>query len=673
MSNFRRAVNIALRHQFIICGIAVCSIMVALFWGLNISTIYSVVDIVFHDKSVGRWIDDQVDEVKPVVSDLVWRQRELNRQIATLSSDDATSLDDATRQRLTRERGGVNGKLELAVAKLSRLILVQPYAHQYLPSDPFMTLVVVVCGLLIGTVIKLIFLMCNLILVERLAQLVAFEMRKEFYRKTLRMGVGAFGDDRTPEMMSRFTNDMTAVISGVHTIFGKTLREPLKAAVCLMGAAWICPRLLVVCLIISPLAAVIISRLAKSIKRANRRAMEEMAQVYNHLSDTFGGIIAVKAFTMERYERRRFHHMAKEYFHRAMRIATYTALTRPATELMGMAIICLAMLCGGYLVVSQETTLFGITMTAEPITIGAMITFYAFLIGVSDPARKLADVIPAIQRASAGADRVYEMMDREPSVKDSKSPVAIPLDFKAIRFKNVDFAYNDDQPVLKDLTLDIPAGKAVAIVGANGCGKSTLVKLIPRFYDVNSGSVALDDVELPDVALSQLRQQIGLVTQQTLLFDDTVMNNIRYGSPAATDEQVVKAAKRAHAHRFIEEQLSDGYQTNVGEKGGKLSGGQRQRIALARAILRDPSILILDEATSQIDIESEQAIHQALREFIRGRTTIMITHRLSTLDLADLIIVMEDGEVLDIGQHQELLQRCSFYQSLHQHGLRDAS
>jgi subfamily B ATP-binding cassette protein MsbA len=199
------------------------------------------------------------------------------------------------------------------------------------------------------------------------------------------------------------------------------------------------------------------------------------------------------------------------------------------------------------------------------------------------------------------------------------------------------------------------------------------VKLIPRFYDVNSGSVALDDVERPDVALSQLRQQIGLVTQQTLLFDDTVMNNIRYGSPAATDEQVVKAAKRAHAHRFIEEQLSDGYQTNVGEKGGKLSGGQRQRIALARAILRDPSILILDEATSQIDIESEQAIHQALREFIRGRTTIMITHRLSTLDLADLIIVMEDGEVLDIGQHQELLQRCSFYQSLHQHGLRDAS
>jgi ATP-binding cassette subfamily B protein/subfamily B ATP-binding cassette protein MsbA len=214
------------------------------------------------------------------------------------------------------------------------------------------------------------------------------------------------------------------------------------------------------------------------------------------------------------------------------------------------------------------------------------------------------------------------------------------------------------------VNLEIKYGETIAIVGPNGCGKSTLINLIPRFYDPVSGSVRLDDVDLKEMRRRDIRSRIGLVTQQTHLFDDTVMNNIRYGSPKASDEEVMQAAKKAHAHRFITERLADGYDTMVGAGGDRLSGGQRQRLALARAILRDPEILILDEATSQIDIESEQLIHKALEEFVRGRTAIMITHRMSTLALAHRIVVMEAGEIIDVGQHAELLQRCQLYARL---------
>jgi ATP-binding cassette subfamily B protein/subfamily B ATP-binding cassette protein MsbA len=229
------------------------------------------------------------------------------------------------------------------------------------------------------------------------------------------------------------------------------------------------------------------------------------------------------------------------------------------------------------------------------------------------------------------------------------------------------------EPVLRAIDLRIPFGESLAIVGSNGCGKSTLVNLVARFYDPVEGAVRLDGVDLRACRVRELRRKIGIVTQQTVLFDDTVMNNIRYGSLHATDEQVIAAAKKAHAHRFIVEKLDEGYDTIVGERGGRLSGGQRQRIALARAILRDPEILILDEATSQIDLESEQLIHQALREFTRGRTAILITHRLSTLTLADRILVMDAGRIADLGTHQELLGRCDIYRRLHQIQFRESA
>jgi ATP-binding cassette subfamily B protein/subfamily B ATP-binding cassette protein MsbA len=260
-----------------------------------------------------------------------------------------------------------------------------------------------------------------------------------------------------------------------------------------------------------------------------------------------------------------------------------------------------------------------------------------------------------------------------PTISDPAQPKDLSRHEQDLVFDKVHFSYQPGQPVLEDVSLCIRAGETLAIVGPNGCGKSTLANLIPRFFDPTAGCVRLDGVDLRDARLRELRGQIGLVNQETLLFDESVFNNIRYGNPHATRDQVIEAAKQAHAHKFIEQKLEQGYETRVGALGGRLSGGQRQRIALARAILRNPAILILDEATSQIDLESEQLIHRALELFARDRTTVIITHRVATLALADRIAVMQAGRIADLGTHEQLLSRCDFYRRLYQIELKESA
>lgn len=698
MRDFTRILRLALQYRFTLLASIVCALGVAVLWGTNIGTVYPFLKVAFQRKSLQDWIDEEMTAAGRTAQEKTAEIRRFEALLTQTPSEQAESLrqwieaqkalspgtpaESAARikqyesllaqaplQRQRDVRTEIGLARSRAIAELRALRLsgrLQPYIHRYLPQDPFRTLGLITGVLLLGTVAKGVFLMGNNILVARLAQLSTFKLRKLFYRRTLKMDLATFTGDGTDDLMSRFTHDMQHVAVGLETVLGKLVREPLKMAACLIGAGLICWQLLILSLLIAPLAALLIRWLAKMLKRANRRAMEEMAEIYSTLAETFRGIKIVKAFTNERHERTRFHTRSKEYYKKSMRIARYDSLSRPLTEVMGIVTICLALLAGAWLVLSRETHLLGIRMSPRPLSPELLLLFYGLLAGAADPIRKFSDVFSQLQRAAAASDRIFDRLDRQPEVRDPKHPVPMKRHQHDLVFDRVHFAYRPNQPVLEEINLRVAFGQTIAVVGPNGCGKSTMANLIPRFYDPTEGAIRIDGVCLKDLRLCELRSQIGLVTQETVLFDDTILNNIRYGSPQATRGDVIEAARKAHAHQFIEEELPHGYETVAGPMGARLSGGQRQRIALARAILRDPAILILDEATSQLDPESEQAIQRALEQFSRDRTAVMITHRMAILRLADLIVVMQSGRILDSGRHDELLSRCELYRRLYQ-------
>ncbi|NQU24636.1 MAG: ABC transporter ATP-binding protein [Candidatus Nealsonbacteria bacterium] len=658
MKNLLRVLRLALQYRLTFVAAVACSLGVALLWGGNIGTVFPIVEVVIRGDSLQQWVNEEIEESGKTSAEKTAKVKQLRAELPKASAE---------------QQAKIRADISLAESRIDAEHKAQqnyrrakPYIDNYLPADPFQTVALVILFLLVGTTVKDFLIVGNNVLVARLANLSTFQLRNQFYRRTLRLDLATFNEEGTSDLMSRFTHDMQQVSIGLYVLFGKLIREPLKMVACLIGAGLICWRLMVLSLLVAPIAAVLIRWLARTLKRANRKAMEEMANIYASLEETFRGIKIVKAFTSERQERRRFHNRSKQYYKCSMRIARYNSLARPINEIAGIAAISMALLAGAYLVLSQETHLLGIRMCPRPLNVASLLLFYGMLAGVADPVRKFSDVVTYIQRTIAACDRIYGRLDREPAICDPQRPVKLDRHHSELTFEGVDFGYHADRPVLEDVNLRIKFGETVALVGPNGSGKSTLANLIPRFYDPTAGVVRIDGVALPDARLRDVRRQIGMVTQEVLLFDDTIFNNIRYGSPHATREQAIEAARRAQAHEFIENETPNGYDTPVGTMGGRLSGGQRQRIALARAILRDPPIIILDEATSQIDLESEQAIQEVLEEFHRGRTTLMITHRMSILALADRIVVMQSGRILDVGTHEELLSRCALYGRLYQ-------
>lgn len=669
MDNFARVIRRALHQQWTVAGILLSSLMIALLWGANIGTLYPFVQVVLEGKSMTEWISGELEDSRTRIAELeaeLERHERPTAQHATQSDapgdeSDAAWARNQTVQALKAERR--------ALAWYER---ARPWI-QRTPASPFATLLMVVAVLIVGTVIKGFLLVINHLLVERLAQVCTFGLRRDFYHCCLSMDHSAFSHDKSSGLMSRLTHDIAQLGQGLSTLFGKSIREPFKMLACLAGAWFICPRLLLLTMVVSPIAFLLIRQLSRSIKRASRRALEEVTNLYGVIGDTFHGMEAVKAYTMEPYERARFHQISKQFLRRAMRIVGYNSLIRPTTEILGIVVISMGIVAGGYLVLNMETHLGWIKIADRPLDRGALMTFFAMLIGISDPARKLADVFTSLNRAAAAADRVYEVVDREPTIVDPESPLPPPAELRSLELEDVVFGYEPQQTVLNGVSLSIRPGERIAIVGPNGCGKSTLTNLLVRFYDPQAGRVLINGNDLRDFRVRDVRRLFAIVTQKTVLFDDTVENNIRYGNRFADPAAVREAAKRAFADVFIESQLEEGYATRVGEKGSRLSGGQRQRLALARAFLANPPILILDEATSQIDVESEELIHRALKEFSKDRTTLMITHRQSTLQLADRIVVMNEGQILDCGPHQQLLARCEFYRRLFQVGLRESA
>ena len=651
MDNYLRAIKIALRFRWTVAGAVVSSLMIAVLWGGNIGALYPVLQVAFKSQSLQQWIEEEIEKSEASI-------QQTQQKISNLQA--AKDSDTADIKRLTFD-------LEMEEKTLAARQRLKPYLnHPWVPKDPFRTVMVIVFALMIATIVKGFFVFHQSMFVSAIEQRVTFELRRQFFHQALRMDVGTFSEERTSGLLSRFNADIQYLTVGIKNLFGSGLREPLKITACLIGASLISWRLLVFSLILTPVIGFLIRKLAASIKRANRRILEEFTQLYGVLTETFNGIQTVQAYTLEQSERTKFYRVSKECFRKSMRIAFYSSLTKPITETMGIAMISLALLSGAYLTLNQETHLFGIRLCDRPLDTPSLLVFYGMLIGATEPARKLSDIFSSLQAGVAASDRLFPMLDQRPKILSPKEPVRLEGRHQRIQFENVFFHYHEDTPILKDLNLDIEFGETIAIVGPNGCGKSTFLHMLPRFFDPISGKICFDGIDLRELRLKDIRSRIGLVNQHAYLFDDTVYSNIAAGKSKPTEQEVIEAAKHARAHKFIEEKLAQGYDTIVGSSGSRLSGGQRQRIALARAMIRDPEILILDEATSQIDLESEQLIHQALEEFAKGRTVFMITHRLASLHLADRIMVMNGGRVEDIAPHEELIKRSELYQRLYQ-------
>ena len=647
--NFWKIVKISFRHPWNIVFCVITALGVGLLWGMNLSAVFPFMQITFKGETMQTWAEKSVTESTQ-------RIEELERELAGAGAE-AGNL--APKDRMFLEH-----KIKVERATRSGYELLHSLFCRYLPTTPFGTIVVLLIALLGLTVLKTLFLIANSVLVARIANETIFEVRNRLYDKCLALEVARYNQEGSAVLMSRITNDVAGIGTGLTDLYGKMIREPLKMFVCLGIALWINWQLFVVTLCILPLIAWAIQKLAKKIRKTSRQIMKEVAKLYQTIQETFFGIKIVKCFTLEEDQQKRFQVQGRVIYRNSLKVAFLDVLAKGLVECSGILLVSIALLVGAWLVLTENTTMFGIPMAERPLEIEWLVMFYVALLGAADPARKLSDIFTSVMNAVAVSDRVYELLESPVQIRDPEKPKTLEGKTLDLAFRNVDFDYAPDRPVLKNVNFTIPFGKTVGIVGPNGCGKSTLLNLIPRLADPVSGEVLMGGVSLKELAQKEIHEQIGLVSQDAILFDDTVMENIRRGRLDATDEEVIQAAKQAKADAFITKELPQGYATPLGPLGNSLSGGQRQRLALARVILRDPKFLLLDEATSQIDLESERAIQESLAEFHQGRTVVMVTHRLGILGIADEIIVMENGQITDHGTHEELMNRCKFYQRL---------
>jgi ABC-type multidrug transport system fused ATPase/permease subunit len=479
------------------------------------------------------------------------------------------------------------------------------------------------------------------------------DMRCENYNKVLHLPTTFFSDKGVSDATSRFIQDTNELARGQNTLLGKTLVEPARAIATAALAIWLQPKLTLLALLAGPPAFWMIHGLGRKMHKASRRALESWALMLEVLGETLQGIRVVKAYTMEGSERRRFFRVNRQLLKQQNKMERLDATTGPMVESLG---VIAAMVAAGY----AGHLVFGGYLDAE-----VFLAWMGALFAMMDPVRKLAKVSMRFQASDAAAQRVFQLQDivEEPHVLNA---VNLPRHGKTIEFRDVSFRYpSASTDAVKHFNLTIQAGQTIAIVGPNGSGKTTLVSMVPRLLDATDGAILIDGCDIRRASFRSLRRQIGLVTQDSVLFHATIGENISYGLRRPRQEDVLAASRKAFVDEFVHD-LPNGYDTMVGEHGTTLSGGQKQRISIARAILRNPAVLIFDEAMSQVDSDSERRIHQAMEEFIKGRTTLMIAHRFATVLSADMIVVMTDGAMLDSGTHDQLLKRCELYHHLYQ-------
>lgn len=693
MKNLLRALRHAFPYRRRLALSIFAAICAAFLWGLNFTSIYPVLKLLHTGQSLHQWVDECIASAQKEADSLQTKIEKLTDEEKNLDRLTPSSQVEKARRDLANDLLKLESKQQAARAAIYWYQVLRKYIHALLPDDCYRTLACVIGMVLVGVAFKCFFEFAQESLVGSVVNLSLFDLRNRFYRNVIHLDVDQFSDAGTAELMARFTNDMESLGTGIKTLFGRVVAEPLRALSCIIMACCISWQLTLLFLILVPIAGFILYRVGRLMKQASRRLLERMSSIYKILQESFIGIRVVKAFTMEPYERRRFCGATKDYYHKSMMVVNIDAIADPIIEMLGVAAVAGALLAGSYLVLEKQTHLLGLRMMSQPLEPESLLQLYILLAAIADPVRKFSSVFTRMQSACAAADRIFQFVDRHPRVTaNSDGPrlerpnwlpprpgqLAVAADLESeprkptplprtnyIEFRDVCFGYSPNQPVLQHVNLTVRAGETIALVGANGCGKTTLLGLLPRFYDPNHGTVLIEGRDLRTVHLRSLRQLIGLVTQDLILFDDTVYNNIAYGTRGATQEMVEEAARRAFAHDFILTK-EYGYQTRIGEGGVLFSGGQKQRIALARAILRNPAILLLDEFTNQADPESALCIHRALEEFKKGRTTFIITHQMNTLELADRVLLLDKGRIVAVGAHAELLASCQPYQRLYE-------
>jgi len=513
--------------------------------------------------------------------------------------------------------------------------------HKFLP----LLVVIVIFG-------KGLFTFLSTFFMKAIGNKVVKKLRDDLYKHIIYQSTNYFDHKTTGDLMSRLTNDVDKIREAVSGSMGDLIEEFFILVALVISIFIIDWRLALVSFVIAPLAVVPLAAFSRQLKKKGRQSQVKMAHIYNILHETITGNKIVKAFTMEEFELKKFFQATLSYFRINLKLAWIASLSSPFMEFVGGV--------AGAFILFVGTS----RIAQRFISPGDFGAFVMAIFMMYTPIKRLSRANNVIQQGVACHERIQEVMKSEPQIRDHPQAYPLPLVKGRIKFENVCFSYNEARPVLTDVSFEILPNEMVAIVGLSGAGKTTIINLLARFYSADSGRITIDDIDIREVTLASLRSQIGLVTQDIILFNDSVRSNIAYGLEKISQEKIMAAAKASECHKFIME-LPQGYETPIGEKGTLLSSGQRQRLAIARALLKDPPILILDEATSALDSESERLIQSALAHIMKGRTTLVIAHRLSTIRNADKILVIDRGMIIETGTHEKLLKKNGIYKKLH--------
>jgi len=538
-------------------------------------------------------------------------------------------------------------------SKLNPVNLLKVWLYETIqtPHGEIKALAVICLMVLFAIILKNLFLYLSIYYITPIRTSIINDMRTRMFKKILALPIGYFNDQKKGDIMSRLTNDLGDVESSIVNLLETIFREPVTIILFLIYMVILSPQLTLFLILFLPFSGLIIGRIGRSLKRQSTRVQEKLGVILSTIDETLGGIRIIKGFNAEKKQFNRFVTQNDELFIIKNRANRRRDLASPVSEVLGVTAIVCVLWFGGRLVLRNSFL--------DP---GDFIAYIVIFSQVIQPLKSLSAASYNIRKGSASVERIEHLINEDVSIKEAAHPIKLEEFKNNIEFKNVSFYY-DDKIILDNINLVIEKGKTIALVGSSGAGKSTLVDLVPRFHDVTNGELLIDGINIKEYSLESLRNQMGIVTQEAILFNDTIANNISLGMDNATPEQIENAAKIANAHNFIL-QKENGYDTSIGERGNKLSGGEKQRATIARAVLKNPSILILDEATSSLDTESERLVQDAINNLMSNRTSIVIAHRLSTIRHADEIIVLRKGKIVERGTHMSLMATDSFYKKL---------